>query len=213
MKQAHPIRLAIIVAALMLSILALQPTKSTDIAITGGNPSSKLTLLSNGSAFQDEFYKLRVEGSGNIGESKNLSISVLDKADNILKKGISIGEGYQAGQSLGGGEIPSFKLSEGKVANGTTYEVSYLVQYMDLGLDLVGGSEIEYRIPMDQMHEKQVELGDIVELFNRKLNNSGLKEIFVQAVGQDRVLVQLPGLKKSEVENIKKVIEQQGNLE
>ncbi len=213
MKQAHPIRLAIIVAALVLSILALQPTKSTDIAITGGNPSSKLTLLSNGSAFQNEFYNLKIEGSGNIGESENLSLSVLDKEGHVLKDSISIGEGYQAGQALGGGEIPSFSLSEGAVASGTTYEISYLVQYMDLGLDLVGGSEIEYRIPMEQMHEKKVELSDIVELFNRKLNNSGLKEIFVQAVGQDRVLVQLPGLKKSEVENIKKVIEQQGNLE
>jgi SecD/SecF fusion protein len=158
-----------------------------------------------------------MDADGKIGDSESLKASLLNERGEILKSEIELGKSYEADSIIAlGSDLPQISLSEGEVASGTTFHFSYIVTYMNLGLDLVGGSEIEYRIPMESFEngeEKYVDLNEIVAIFNRKLNNSGLKEIFVQPVGQDRILIQLPGLKKSEVEQIKNTIERQGNLE
>lgn len=215
MNASHPLRLAVIVAAFIISILALSPNRSTDISITDGHPSAELTLMTEGSGLTSEHYQLRMDGDGVIGISEGLKASLFNQRGKTLKKDINVGQGYKVDTALAlGDELPSISLSEGEVAKGTNFHFSYIVEYMNLGLDLVGGSEIVYRIPLDSLETtKPVELNEIVAIFNRKLNNSGLKEIFVQPVGKDRILIQLPGLKKSEVEKIKTTIEKQGNLE
>lgn len=215
MNAAHPLRLAVIAAAFIISVLWLWPNRSTDISITNGHPSSELRLIGEGSGFTSEHYELRIDGDGTVGTTEGLSASLLNQKSEVIKGSIAIGSTYEAGSTIQlGSGLPSFSLSAGDVAKGTSYHISFIVEYMNLGLDLVGGSEIEYRIPLDQLDQsQQVDLSEIVAVFNRKLNNSGLKEIFVQPVGQDRILIQLPGLKKSEVERIKKTIEKQGNLE
>ena len=215
MNASHPLRIAVIVAAFIISILALSPNRSIDISITDGHPSAQLTLLEEGSGFTSEHYQLHIDGDGVVGTSEGLKATLFGQRGETLKKDINIGQGYEIGSALTlGDDLPRVSLSEGEVAKGTNYHFSYIVEYMNLGLDLVGGSEIEYKSPLESLDSsKPVILADIVAIFNRKLNNSGLKEIYVQPVGQDRILIQLPGLKKSEVEKIKNTIEKQGNLE
>jgi SecD/SecF fusion protein len=216
MNAAHPFRLALIAAAFVLSLLALSPNRSTDISITDGNPTAQLTLVEQGLGFSSRYFQLSIDDDGEVGKSANLTATLKTEDGEVLQTGLTIGADYKAGTVITTkvSDGPEFRLTEGVVAKGTTYHLSYLVEYMNLGLDLVGGSEIEYRIPLENLGAgKKVDLSEIVGIFNRKLNNSGLKEIYVQPIGQDRILIQLPGLKKSEVEKIKATIEKQGNLE
>lgn len=210
MNKAHPFRLAIIVAAVILSILSLSPTHSVDISVTGGKPTSALTLSPSKGTFQSQSHKVEIIGSGIVGSTNTLKARLLAEDGTVLNDDIALGSDYKPGDTISSGEgLPSFSLSEGELAEGTTFHLSQLVEYMNLGLDLVGGSEIEYEIPL----EGDVSINEIISILNRKLNNSGLKEIFIQPSGANRVIIQLPGLKKSEVEQIKRVIETQGNLE
>jgi len=214
MNKSHPSRIFLIVAAIIIALYALWPKKSTDISVIGGNPSSQVTLSGHIGGLTSQSFNLVMMGSGNIGMSPGLTAQLQDKDGNILVESIDVGEAYTAGFELPlGPNNPKFSLSDGIVAKGTTYQISYLVEYMNLGLDLVGGSEVEFRIPSETLQNSEVSLQDIVQIFNRKLNNTGMKEIFVQPLGTDRILVQLPGLKKSEVENIIKTLMTQGKLE
>ena len=213
MNAAHPFRLAVITAAFFISIWALWPKHSKDISITDGHPTASLNMLDKNLGFTSKYYQFIINGSGNVGQSANLMASLADESGKILESNIAIGSDYKANSPITTKVGPVLSLSEGEVAQGTVFHMSYLVDYMNLGLDLVGGSELEYHIPMETLDKTKVDLTQIVTIINRKLNSSGLKEIYVQPIGKDRVLIQLPGLKKSEVEKIKKLIEKQGNLE
>jgi len=214
MNKSHPSRVFLIVASVIIGIYALWPKYSTDISVINGNPSSQLALSEHLGGFKSQSFNLVMMGSGNIGISAGLTAQLRDSNGKVLVESINIGEAYTAGSEITlGSTYPKFSLSDGIVAQGTTYQISYLVDYMNLGLDLVGGSEIEFKIPTETLGQSEVSLPDIVQIFNRKLNNTGMKEIFVQPVGKDRILVQLPGLKKSEVENIIKTLMTQGKLE
>jgi SecD/SecF fusion protein len=209
MNKAHPFRLAIIVAAIILSVLSLRPSHSVDISVTGGKPTSVLSLIPSG-GFESQSHRVEILNSGNVGSGNLLSARLVSEDGTVIKDSISLGSDYKAGDIIDGGAgHPAFQFSAGELAKGTTFHVSQLVEYMNLGLDLVGGSEIEYEVPL----EGDVSINEIISILNRKLNNSGLKEIFIQPSGVDRVIIQLPGLKKSEVEQIKRIIETQGNLE
>ena len=199
-----------IIAAVILSILSLRPSHSVDISVTDGKPTSALMVYPNNDGFQSMSHRLEILGSGTVGSSNSLKARLLSKDGSVLNDDISLGAEYTPDEVINpGAEHPKFSFSEGELAEGTTFHISQLVEYMNLGLDLVGGSEIEYQIPL----EGDVSISEIISILNRKLNNSGLKEIFIQPSGTDRVIIQLPGLKKSEVERIKDVIETQGNLE
>ncbi|WP_372366372.1 protein translocase subunit SecD [Candidatus Uabimicrobium sp. HlEnr_7] len=91
---------------------------------------------------------------------------------------------------------------------------SYVV---NLGLDLKGGSELLYEVnPEDIDPTKTAEgvIGDTISIISERIHNSGIvKEPRVQRQGQNRILIQLPGLNKQDTEEIKKVIQRLGNLE
>ena len=73
---------------------------------------------------------------------------------------------------------------------------------VNLGLDLKGGSELLYEVnPEDIDPTKTAEdvIGDTIAIISERIHNSGIvKEPRVQRQGENRILVQLPGLNKQD---------------
>jgi len=84
-----------------------------------------------------------------------------------------------------------------------------------LGLDLKGGSSLRYQLPATE--DTTVKMIDVVEetieVFRKRIDTIGLKEIQIRSQGEDEILIDLPGMAKSEVDNIIQIIQSQGNLE
>ncbi|MDR3211350.1 MAG: protein translocase subunit SecD [Planctomycetota bacterium] len=83
--------------------------------------------------------------------------------------------------------------------------------------DAIAASEervagLESRLTGEQYQIDQ-DLGNAVDVVRRRLNNSGLAEIPVTRQGNDKILVQLPGMDNSQAEDILAVIQKQGRLE
>ncbi|MCD8351797.1 MAG: protein translocase subunit SecD [Planctomycetaceae bacterium] len=57
------------------------------------------------------------------------------------------------------------------------------------------------------------DLANAVDVVRRRLNNSGLAEIPVTREGEDKILVQLPGMDQSQAQDALEVIQKQGALE
>ena len=227
MTKATPARLLTIVIVLLLGLWELLPERYTDITQSQGS-TAKVEPLGQPRNWRTENYRIVANGEGSVGTG-DLSLKLLDGSGQVLSEKIEIGDNYTPGSPLIlGGGLPDLKISAGQVQGQAEYFFSFVAEYLNLGLDLVGGSEIVYEIPLKSLRavgESQTaqdqfmqnpekrQIAEIVSLFSKKLNNKGLKEIFVQGMGKDRVLVQLPGLRKSEVDQIKKILETQGKLE
>jgi protein-export membrane protein SecD/preprotein translocase SecF subunit len=84
---------------------------------------------------------------------------------------------------------------------------------LNLGLDLSGGSELLYRIQMDEETQKSTTATQMKSVIRRRIDASGLREPRIQVQGNNRILVQLPGQEASQLEYIKRVIEDMGHLE
>ena len=84
---------------------------------------------------------------------------------------------------------------------------------LNLGLDLRGGSELLYRIQIDDETKKSVTAQEIKGVIQRRIDASGLTEPRIQVQGTDRLLIQLPGQEAEQLEQIKSVIQNIGHLE
>jgi len=82
------------------------------------------------------------------------------------------------------------------------------------GIDLEGGTELLYEIPLEQVDPQQrsTVAEDIKDVIARRFDNYGLKEISVAVSGRNRLLIQLPGSDNDEVERLKGQIERAGEL-
>jgi len=69
-------------------------------------------------------------------------------------------------------------------------------EYMRLGLDLQGGLHIVYRADLSNVEpgEEASIMEGVIEVINNRINPLGVIEPVIQKQGQDRILVQLPGL-------------------
>lgn len=213
MNKANPFRLTTILAVFIIALITLWPNRSTDISKL--DPlSPAITVTDTAKAFSTKHYSLKAKASGNVGESEDLNLQLINDKNEVLKDDINVGDGYTPGKTISlGSNLPSISLAEGSLRKDSQYNISFIVDYINLGLDLVGGSEIVYEIPMEMLSETKGNINDVIKIIGSKLDSNGLKELYIQAVGQNRILIQLPGLKKSEVEQIKKQIETQGKLE
>ncbi len=84
-----------------------------------------------------------------------------------------------------------------------------------LGLDLSGGSSLRYELPQPKDSTKPIEeiVDETIAVFRKRIDSIGLKSIPIRKQGDKEILIDLPGMAKSEVENIIKIIQSQGNLE
>jgi preprotein translocase subunit SecD len=81
-----------------------------------------------------------------------------------------------------------------------------------LGLDLQGGSKIEYQIqPVGDQTPGADAQRTIREIIERRVNNTGVSEPLVQTQGTDRIVVELPGV--ANADDIRKLIGTTGRLD
>lgn len=77
-------------------------------------------------------------------------------------------------------------------------KINYRQDYkLHLGLDLQGGSHLVYQADFKDIKEedKQDALNAIRDTIERRVNSFGVSEPLVQVSGQDRIIVELPGIK------------------
>src|SRR5215216_3051588 len=82
-----------------------------------------------------------------------------------------------------------------------------------LGLDLQGGSQLTLQADMSQVppDQRDTALKGVLNVIERRVNAYGVAEPHIQTRGNDRVIVQLPGLR--DPEEAKKLIGQTAKLE
>lgn len=96
--------------------------------------------------------------------------------------------------------------------------VEKIVEYrargqVKLGLDLRGGSELLYKV---LVREKEDRLGitkDVIEVLKKRIDPKGIMEYRIQEQGSHRILIQVPGAVKSDIESLKQRLTRLGKLE
>ena len=82
-----------------------------------------------------------------------------------------------------------------------------------LGLDLRGGAELLYRVRVSPEDERPNIVGDVISILEKRIDPQGVLEYRLQQQGTHRVLIQVPGATKDEIERLKKRIVTMGKLE
>jgi SecD/SecF fusion protein len=85
-----------------------------------------------------------------------------------------------------------------------------------LGLDLQGGTSFLVGLDTSKLStnaEKSVVLANAVEVLRKRVDKLGVAEPLLQPSGEDRILIQLPGLSQFEMESAKTLIEKAAFLE
>ncbi len=94
-------------------------------------------------------------------------------------------------------------------------EVLRISRGLVLGLDLKGGTELTLRIvaPEGAGDKLAIHANEMAQIIRERIDNSGQKEPRVQVVGDDRILIQIPGVDASDVARIRSIITRTGRLE
>ncbi|MFV1974231.1 MAG: protein translocase subunit SecD [Candidatus Scalindua sp.] len=93
-------------------------------------------------------------------------------------------------------------------------KVDYIAKgQIKLGLDLRGGSELLYKIKVDESEQRPGLTDEIIALLEKRIDPQGVLEYRLQQQGMRRILIQVPGATKSETESLKQRITRLGKLE
>ncbi|TVM03847.1 MAG: hypothetical protein CV087_02990 [Candidatus Brocadia sp. WS118] len=82
-----------------------------------------------------------------------------------------------------------------------------------LGLDLKGGSELLYKVRVDEREKRPGITGEIIEVLKKRIDPQGVVEYRIQEHGSYRILIQVPGATRTEIEGLKNRITRLGKLE
>jgi len=85
-----------------------------------------------------------------------------------------------------------------------------------LGLDLQGGTSFLVQMDTNQLQQAEARdraLGQASEVLRKRVDKFGVAEPLIQVDGEDRILIQLPGLSEQEYENAKRTISKAAFLE
>ena len=84
-----------------------------------------------------------------------------------------------------------------------------------LGLDLKGGTSFLLKMDLSQIDAagKGQAIRQAIEILERRVNKFGVSEPIIQSVGEDRILIQLPGLSEDVRAEARRTIEQTAYLE
>ncbi|MBE7445469.1 MAG: protein translocase subunit SecD [Planctomycetia bacterium] len=82
-----------------------------------------------------------------------------------------------------------------------------------LGLDLKGGSELLYKVRVDEKEDRPGITKEIIEVLKKRIDPQGVIEYRIQEQGSHRILIQVPGATKTETEGLKTRITRLGKLE
>lgn len=64
-----------------------------------------------------------------------------------------------------------------------------------LGLDLIGGTELVYEADLSGSADKLKDLNNLVSVFRHRVDQLGVSEPTIQTAGGNRVIIELPGIK------------------
>lgn len=93
-------------------------------------------------------------------------------------------------------------------------EVEYVARgQIKLGLDLRGGSELLYKIKVNEGEYHPGLTSEIIAVLEKRIDPQGVMEYRLQQQGIRRILIQIPGATKKEVERLKDRITRLGKLE
>lgn len=82
-----------------------------------------------------------------------------------------------------------------------------------LGLDLKGGSELLYKVRVDEREDRPGITKEIIEVLKKRIDPQGVIEYRIQEHGSHRILIQVPGATRTEIEGLKNRITRLGKLE
>ncbi len=82
-----------------------------------------------------------------------------------------------------------------------------------LGLDLKGGSELLYKVRVDEREDHPGITKEIIEVLKKRIDPQGVIEYRIQEHGSHRILIQVPGATRTEIEGLKTRITRLGKLE
>ncbi|MBM4054171.1 MAG: protein translocase subunit SecD [Planctomycetes bacterium] len=82
-----------------------------------------------------------------------------------------------------------------------------------LGLDLKGGSELLYKVRVDDREDRPGITKEIIEVLKKRIDPQGVMEYRIQEQGHRRILIQVPGATRDETESLKNRITRLGKLE
>ncbi|MFW5915311.1 MAG: protein translocase subunit SecD [Planctomycetota bacterium] len=82
-----------------------------------------------------------------------------------------------------------------------------------LGLDIAGGTELVYELKPAEGQEFSGELDNTIEVLKQRIDPQNVKEFRIQAVGDNRVLIQVPRATQAEVRDLKNRLTRMGRLE
>src|SRR5262249_13520263 len=84
-------------------------------------------------------------------------------------------------------------------------------QKLKLGIDLSGGTILVYEVITDKTN-RAVVMEDLISALKRRADPEGVKEIPIRNVGGNRIEIILPQASNEEVEEVKKMLTDQGSL-
>lgn len=95
---------------------------------------------------------------------------------------------------------------------------SKVVEYVSkgkikLGLDLKGGSELLYKVRVEEKDDRPGITKEIIEVLKKRIDPQGVIEYRIQEQGSHRVLIQVPGATREEIEGLKSRLTRLGKLE
>ncbi len=103
--------------------------------------------------------------------------------------------------------FPNLKLPDPTAPDGAWRTIE-----TKLGLDLEGGLRVEYQaLPKDGVAPTREALGVIKDIIERRVNTTGVSEPVVVVQGDDRVVIELPGI--SDVDSVRRLVGQTGELD
>lgn len=84
-----------------------------------------------------------------------------------------------------------------------------------LGLDLRGGTSYTLKLDLSKVEEfrRKESVGKAIEILRKRLDQKGLSEIMIQPAGEDRVIVQIPGLDEKQKEGTRAQLQRVAFLE
>ncbi|MBN1417289.1 MAG: protein translocase subunit SecD, partial [Planctomycetes bacterium] len=102
----------------------------------------------------------------------------------------------------------------GLLVAGSIYSILPPRDTIPLGIDLRGGFELLYRLDTSTLTPEAIPgiAEKAKEIMSRRLDKYGLKEISISVIGNERLLIQIPGLGSEEVDSMRETIERAGVL-
>ena len=103
--------------------------------------------------------------------------------------------------------VPRLALPDSQSADGSWRPI-----VTKLGLDLSGGLRVEYQaLPVDGIKPTPQNMAVIKDIVERRVNQTGVSEPVVTTQGNDRIVVEMPGV--TDPESIRRLVGQTGRLD